>query len=377
MDVELFCKILGKHNIGSFFTGVPDSQLSALCNYLYDSFGISKKHIIAANEGNCIALGAGYYLSTGKIPAIYMQNSGIGNALNPLASLSHEDVYGIPNLLIIGWRGEPGVHDEPQHVHQGKITLKLLEDLEIPYFILDDATNEHELDSFLTNADLQFTTGKSVAIVVRKKGLQYDVKTDYSNGCELTREQAIEKIIEFTGTDIIISTTGKASRELFELREKRNNDHTHDFLTVGSMGHCSSIAMGIALNKPDKKVWCIDGDGAMLMHMGALAVIGNVSPQNMIHIVLNNNSHESVGGMPTVSNTVNICEVAQACGYKATYQSDTLQSLEDNLAKITKSKGPILLEIKCANTSRSNLGRPTTTTWENKKSFMKFLEEGC
>ena len=249
MRVETLCDILN----ADFYTGVPDSQLQALCNYLCDEYGISDRHIIAANEGNCTALAAGHFMATGNVPVVYMQNSGIGNIINPCASLLNDKVYGIPCIFVVGWRGEPGVHDEPQHVFQGEVTMKLLEDMDIATFVLTKETEEEELRQAVTDFHTRFSAGKSAAIVVKKGALEYKQKTPYSNPYTLNREEVIRKITTVTGTDPVICTTGKPGRELFEIREADGAHHEYDFLTVGSMGHCSSIALEIALSKPEKK----------------------------------------------------------------------------------------------------------------------------
>ena len=302
MKVDALIKLLD----ADFFAGVPDSQLKALCNYLIETYGTDgKHHIIAANEGNCTAIAAGYHLATRKTPVVYMQNSGEGNIINPVASLMNDKVYGIPCIFIIGWRGEPGIHDEPQHIYQGQVTLKLLEDMDIEYFVISKETTEDEVETVMAHYRDLLSKGKQVAFVVKKGGLEYDGKPKYKNDNEMIRETIINHIIDVTGDDPIVSTTGKTSRELFELREARNEIHGHDFLTVGSMGHSSSIAFGIALQRPDKKIWIIDGDGALLMHMGSAALIGAYAPDNLVHIVINNGAHESVGGQPTVSSKLN------------------------------------------------------------------------
>ena len=275
MKAEAFARVLG----ADFYTGVPDSQLKALCNYLMATWGIDPKHhIIAANEGNCAALAAGYHLATGKVPVVYMQNSGEGNIINPAASLLNEKVYAIPVIFVVGWRGEPGIHDEPQHIYQGEVTVKLLDVMGIPSFILSKETSEEELSAAMEAFRPLLAEGRDVAIVVRKGALSFDGKVDYANHETMLREQIIRHVLAVSGTDPIVSTTGKASRELFELREARGEGHGLDFLTVGSMGHSSSIALGVALQKPGTRVWCVDGDGAALMHMGAMAVIGANAP---------------------------------------------------------------------------------------------------
>lgn len=370
MNVEYFTKTL---DVG-FYTGVPDSQLKALCGYLADTLGISQKHIIAANEGNCTALAAGYYLATGKIPLVYMQNSGIGNVVNPVVSLLNEHIYGIPCVFVVGWRGEPGVHDEPQHIFQGEISEKLLTDIGIYTFIIDKAESEEFFQKNLQEAKKLLEKGKSVAFLVRKDGLSCDKKTKFKNSYKIMRESAIERLAQISGEDIIVSTTGKISRELYEIRDRKGQSHKYDFLTVGSMGHSSSIALGIALNKPHTKVWCLDGDGAALMHMGAMAVIGNNSPCNFVHVVLNNEAHETVGGMPTVASTVDFVAVAKACGYKSAVSVDEPEKLDVVLKGAKEKKELCFIEIKCAISSRSDLGRPTMAPGEIKEKFMQYLK---
>ena len=254
-----------------FFTGVPDSQLRALCDALMNRYGIDPEHhVIAANEGNCTALAAGVHLATGTVPVVYMQNSGEGNIINPVASLLNDKVYAIPMLFIIGWRGEPGVHDEPQHIYQGEVTVRLLDDMDIKSFVIDKDTTAEQLRDVMKEFRTVFAEGKQAAFVVRKGALTCDEKVEYRNDHAMTREEIIGHIVEATGSDPIVSTTGKASRELFEIREARGDGHGYDFLTVGSMGHASSIALGVAIKSPERRVWCIDGDGAALMHMGAM-----------------------------------------------------------------------------------------------------------
>ena len=370
MQVKNFVDILG----ADFYTGVPDSQLKQLCDYLMNTYGIDNKHhIIAANEGNCTAIAAGYHLATGKIPVVYMQNSGEGNIINPVASLLNDNVYAIPTIFVIGWRGEPGVKDEPQHVYQGKVTVKLLDDMDIQSFILDKETTEDELKSALEKFQPQLATGKSVAFVIRKGALSYDEKVTYKNAYTMSREEIIQHITKVSGEDPIVSTTGKASRELFETRVANNQGHQYDFLTVGSMGHSSSIALGIALQQPERKIWCIDGDGAALMHLGAMAVIGANRPKNLVHIVINNEAHETVGGMPTVASQIDIIGIAKSCGYPKAVSVNSFERLDEELVKCKNSSELCLLEVKCSIGARADLGRPTTTALENKIAFMEYL----
>lgn len=374
MHILNFISKLHTENI-SFFTGVPDSQLQPLCNYLMNTYGISDRHIIAANEGNAAAIAAGYHLATGKVPCVYMQNSGLGNIINPAASLLHPKVYGIPCVFIIGWRGEPGVKDEPQHVFQGKVTLELLEVMDIAAMVIDGETTVTELETHMHEFGKQLAQGKSVAFVIKKGGLVYEEMASYRNEYTMLREEIIRHIMAESDEDIIVSTTGKTSRELFEIREQKGQSHQYDFLTVGSMGHSSSIALGIAINKPERKVWCIDGDGAVLMHMGAMAIIGAHAPTNLIHLVINNGSHETVGGMPTVAGQIDLVQIAKGCGYPEACSVNNFYELDEMLRKAKKTKRLMFIEIKSAIGARGDLGRPTTTARENKEQFMKYLRE--
>ena len=370
MKVEKLVELIG----ADFYTGVPDSQLKALCNYLMHTYGIDPKHhVIAANEGNCTALAAGYHLATGKVPVVYMQNSGEGNIINPVASLLNDKVYAIPMVFIVGWRGEPGVHDEPQHIYQGEVTLKLLEDMDIRTFVIGKETTDAEAEAAMAAFREVLSEGKDVAFVIRKGALSYDEKVKYKNAYTMLREEIIRHIVAASGEDPIVSTTGKASRELFEIREANGQSHKYDFLTVGSMGHSSSIALGVALQKPEQKIWCIDGDGAVLMHMGAMAVIGANKPENMVHVVINNNAHETVGGMPTVAGEADLTAAAKACGYPYAVCVDSFEALDAALAEAKARKGLSLIEVKCAIGARDDLGRPTTTALENKNNFVAYL----
>lgn len=370
MKVEKFIKILG----ADFYTGVPDSYLKELSNYLMNVYKIDPcHHIIAANEGNCVALAAGYYLATQKVPVVYMQNSGEGNMINPVVSLLNEKVYAIPIIFIIGWRGKPGVPDEPQHIHQGEITIKLLEDMGIQSFVIDKWTSDEEADLAMRDFRNVLANGKDVAFVICKDALVYDKHVEYKNTNIMIREDVIRHIVKYSGEDPIVSTTGKISRELYEIRNSNRQTHKFDFLTVGSMGHSSSIAFGVAANKPSAKIWCIDGDGSVLMHMGAMAVVGANAPKNMIHIIINNGAHESVGGMPTVANRIDFVAIAKACGYPNAVCVDSFEDLDRELNRAKCSNELSLIEVKCSIGARHDLGRPTTTTLENKQNFMRYL----
>jgi len=371
MKVESFVNIIG----AEFYTGVPDSQLKALCNYLMNTYGLDPKHhVIASNEGNCTALAAGYHLATGKIPVVYMQNSGEGNIINPVASLLNDKVYAIPVIFVVGWRGEPGFHDEPQHIYQGEVTLKLLEDMGIKTFVVSKETTEDELKAVMAGFMDILVTGKNVAFVVRKGSIHYDCEMEYKNRSIMVREEIIRHIVKATEEEPIISTTGNTSRELFEIRVANGQSHKYDFLTIGSMGHSSSIALGIAINKPNTKVWCLDGDGAVLMHMGSMAVIGSIRPKNMVHIVINNGAHETVGGMPTVALSIDIAAIAKACGYPYAICVDSCEDFDVELETAKKRDELSLIEVKCSIGVREDLGRPTTTSFENKQKFMEYLK---
>lgn len=373
VSAQNYFELLNNSEI-EFFTGVPDSSLKNFTSFITDNIS-QEKNIIAANEGACIGLASGYHLATGKVPFVYMQNSGIGNAVNPLLSLADDKVYQIPMIIMIGWRGEPGIKDEPQHIKQGEVTLSLLETMEIPYIILD---SDEAIALEQTNNLISETRRKSIphVIVVRpsvfeKYKLQTEISTDYT----MSREDALKIVVDsLDDNDIVVSTTGKLSRELFEYREELNQTHEKDFLTVGSMGHSSAIALGIALQKKDRKVFCLDGDGSVLMHTGTLATIGTLSPNNFFHILFNNGAHESVGGQPTVGFDVDFTEVAKGYQYKNVRSVDSKEELSNVIGQIRNTQGPFLLEIKVGINSRENLGRPTISPVDNKKNFTENLK---
>lgn len=374
METSYFVSALEQSGI-DFFTGVPDSLLSAFCNEIVSRYGIGGgRHIVAHNEGGGVALASGYYLATGKIPCVYMQNSGIGNALNPVASLTHPKVYAIPMLFVVGWRGEPGTKDEPQHVFQGEVTLELLADMDVEYVIIGESTTYEQLHTALSRFKELFEQGKSAAFVIRKNAFS-DRDHAYTNAYALNREHAVEIVAKAAGNDPVVSTTGKISRELFEIRQKLGCGHEKDFLTVGSMGHSAMIALGIALQQPYRRVWCLDGDGAVLMHMGSLGIVASEAPGNFIHVVFNNAAHETVGGMPTAAGAMDLAAIALACGYSRAFKAEDPQALQEVLEENKKLCGPVFIEIYVALGSRSDLGRPTVESRENKNAFMRFLTE--
>ena len=350
--------------------GVPDSTLKQFCDglQLYEGHF---RHYVTANEGAAIGLAVGTYLASGKPACIYMQNSGIGNAVNPIASLANGDVYGIPMLLIVGWRGEPGVKDEPQHVFQGKITCRLFETMEIPYAVVDAGTTEEEMSAILQEAKTHLNANRQFAIIVKKGTFEADKKFAWENGNVLVREQVLGRLLEMTPKDAcIVSTTGKISRELYEQSNRLFGSHDSIFMTVGGMGHASMIAFGIAQEKPEKKVICIDGDGAVLMHMGALAFIASHAPENYVHIVLNNQAHESVGAMPTDCGQTDFAALARAAGYAHAERISDEAGLTRVQEGLTQGKGPIFYEIMVSLDSRADLSRPAETARENRDGFM-------
>ncbi len=369
---ERFIETLNQNGV-TFFTGVPDSLLKEFC------LGLSSlpaaQHVTAANEGAAVALATGHYLATGDPALVYLQNSGLGNAVNPLVSLADPAVYGIPMLLMIGWRGEPNVVDEPQHTRQGAITPTLLDTLGIPYRVLpqeDDSVAHKAVEHMLSIAREE---RRPTALLVRK-GTFFMCETahDRKDAASMTREEALKKVIEFVGTEHVVATTGMLSRELFELREQYNGSHERDFLTVGSMGHASSIALGIALARPGNPVWCLDGDGAVLMHLGSLATIGKNAPKNFRHVVFNNQAHDSVGGHLTAADGADFVAIAKAVGYPTALFAANQKELMDALVVIKHSMGPSFLEIRIRRGARDGLGRPTKTPRESADAFRMSFE---
>jgi phosphonopyruvate decarboxylase len=368
-----FVDSLVAHDV-DFYTGVPDSLLKPVCFYLADHAG--DKHVVAANEGGAVALACGYHLATGKVPLVYLQNSGQGNTINPLLSLADRDVYSIPLLLLIGWRGEPGTKDEPQHVKQGKVTVSLLDAMDIPHRVLppEPEAAQRCVVELLTIAAAE---SRPVALMVRNDTFEpYEPTVQGASDFEMTREEAVEAVVAALGeTDAIVSTTGKLSRELYECRDRagQGQGHQREFLTVGSMGHASQIAMGIALARPDRQVYCLDGDGAMLMHMGGAAIVGAAGVGNFKHVIFNNGVHDSVGGMPSAGLQVSFTEIVKACGYTEAWRVERREDLVETVRRLRSAEGPAMLEIMVQKGARADLGRPKTSPIENKKAFTAFL----
>ncbi len=361
-----------KNNSIDFFSGVPDSLLKDFCAYLTDNT-TSKEHIITANEGAAVAFASGYHLATNKVPLIYLQNSGLGNTINPLLSLADPEVYSIPMIVMVGWRGEPGIQDEPQHRKQGRVQNSILDAIEMPYFKLNNGVNDVSEFVSKTVAKAKEINGPVAIVVSKNTFAPYKLLDDKVSEYALTREEAISFVLDkLSSDDIVVSTTGKPSREVYEYRVHNKEGHQNDFLTVGSMGHSSQIALGVAMNS-NRNVFCLDGDGSVIMHMGSLGVIGANAPDNFKHIILNNGAHDSVGGQPTIAFDISIPSIAKACGYNQVFTSSSKDELSNRFQEFLNAKGPSLLEIKVKKGARKDLGRPKSTPAENKKELMKLL----
>jgi phosphonopyruvate decarboxylase len=353
----------------TYFTGVPDSGLKQLCAYLADEVDASR-HVIAGNEGSCVALAIGHYLATGEIAAVYMQNSGLGNAVNPIASLADVHVYGIPMLILVGWRGEPGTDDAPQHAHTGNTTRPLLDVLGIEHEILptEEPAACQAVARMLARAR---KNNAPVALVLHNKTFfDHSARRCREELSQLTREAAIAGVVDsLESSAIVVATTGMASRELCEVRAARGQAQ-RDFLCVGGMGHASLIALGMATAGHDRSIYCLDGDGALIMHMGALATIGEAAPRNYKHVVLNNAAHDSVGGQPTAGSSVDFCAIARACGYRWTACVSRATELGAAARTFASETGPAMLELRLCRGARANLGRPTMPLTEIKAAVM-------
>ena len=355
-----------------FFSGVPDSLLKNFCSYLDDNTD-DDNHVISANEGSAVAISIGYHLATSKVPLVYMQNSGLGNAINPLLSLADEKVYSIPMILMIGWRGEPGIKDEPQHIKQGLVTRSMLESMEIKTILIDK--NSH-IETIIEACNLAKNELRPVALLVKKNTFS---KYQSNNSNKLKQFPLRERIINIIAAEAekysysIVSTTGVTSRELFEYRSQNLLDHSNDFLTVGGMGHASQIALGLAMfNK--KNILCLDGDGAFLMHMGAAAEIGVRGLKNFKHILINNECHDSVGGQPTRSGCIDLSQVASSLGYRVFKSCNSIKELENCIEDFLICNECSFMEIKSSPGFRKDLGRPTSSPKENKICFMESLQ---
>lgn len=353
-----------------YYAGVPDSLLADFCAYV-DDHGAADKHTITANEGNAVGMATGYHMATGKAAVVYLQNSGLGNIINPITSIADKEVYSVPMLLIVGWRGEPDVKDEPQHIKQGRITAEQLELLEIPYQVVDKDCDPEAL-SIWAKEQLELTNAPVAFLVKKGAFARYKSQRKPTLNSSLEREAALNALLPLMGDACVVSTTGKTSREVFELRAQKNEPQ-RDFIAVGGMGHTLSIALGVAMGQPNKQVVCLDGDGSLLMHLGALPIVGSIAPANLVHVLLNNAAHESVGGQPTVADTTDFKAIALASGYNAYAVASNLEELTTSWQTLAKQQGPVMLEVRITTGSRDDLGRPTSTPLENKQAFMDWV----
>ena len=354
--------------------GVPDSTLKQFCDAVQLDNGKVFRHYVTANEGAAVGLATGEYLAAKRPCLIYLQNSGLGNIINPLASIANPEVYGIPILFMVGWRGEPGKRDEPQHIYQGKITCELLDVMDVPYSIIDENTTETQLKEIFSSARDILGQGRQYAVIVKKGTFEKENSFTWNNGYTLVREQALKLILETVYNDsYIISTTGKISRELYEQSDVLYGSHDRIFMAVGGMGHASMIAYGMAQADSSKRIVCVDGDGAVMMHMGSLAFIAKQAPKNFLHIVINNAAHESVGSIPTGFSGKNYTQIAAACGYFNTITVTNEKELMKAILEAKENKNLMMIECMVSLKSRADLGRPKESAWENKTHFMESL----
>lgn len=342
-----------------FFTGVPDTLLKGFGSAIAEA-SVPENHLVAANEGTATAIAAGHYLATGQPALVYMQNAGLGNAVNPIVSLASPEVYGIPMILLVGWRGEPGGVDAPQHVHQGRITPDFLSLLDIPTFLLDSEASLSVIDEAVSTAMDRMCP---VAVLVRSQTIapqDADALLSDDSWSEMTRRDALRVILDHIDDEtVVVSTTGYISRELASIRSDMGDQGRLDFMSVGSMGHASSIALGIAVARSGRLVICLDGDGSMVMHMGALASIGAAAPANLGHIVLNNRVHESVGGQASSLAHANVTAVADACGYSGSSVARTSAELASSVGQRVLGPGPWMIEARIRRGSTESSERPT------------------
>lgn len=358
-----------------FFTGLPDSLLTDLIQCISEKHD-PRKYVIGANEGTSMGLATGWHLATKKYPVLIMQNSGLGNIVNPFLSLVDPRVYKIPMLLLLAWRGEPGKKDEPQHKVQGEVMTSLLSDLGITYEVLPDFEEGSASALDLAKSHLQ-NKGSPFAFLIRRSTfLPYKRKEDVPSKYELSREEALDFLVDHIGKfDAIISGAGLTSRELLEFRDSRGPVLGQDFYCLGAKGHASSIAMGVALAKPSKMVYILDGDGSFFMHMGAAPQIGARKLSNLRHIIFNNHVHESAGGMPSAGDCIDFVKLAQGSGYTYAGSASTKQEIKQHLDNMKNLNGSGLLEIKIRSFTRKDLKQLRVDPKDNKDQFMKFLDQ--
>ena len=366
-----YLRVLGDSGV-TFFTGVPDSLLKEFCACVTVTLK-PEDHLISANEGAAVGLAIGHYIGTGSLPLVYLQNSGLGNVVNPLLSLASPEVYGTPMLLMLGWRGEPGKKDEPQHVHQGRVMAKMLEDMDLPFVVLSEDMVEAEVQTKAAAQQARDINGP-VALVVKKNTFDKYAAPEVEADLPLGREEAIIAAAEtLEDNAAVICTTGMPSRELFEFRARNEAGHDRDFLTVGGMGHASQIALGLAMSQPARPIYCFDGDGAVLMHMGSMAITGQSNAKNLIHLVFNNGVHGSVGGQPTVGFNIDMPKIAIACGYASAQRVTNKKGLHSAITMARATDGVSFIEVQVRPGNRADIGRPTSTLEQNKVAMMKFL----
>jgi phosphonopyruvate decarboxylase len=350
----------------SFFTGVPDSLLKGLITAIERSE--KETHFIAANEGAALGLAAGYHLATGGLPVVYLQNSGLGNLINPLTSLTDKAMYGIPALLIVGWRGEPGVEDEPQHKVMGEITPSLLHQLHVPFIVIKKGDDHEWRESLVEAIEVCQKEKRPVALLV-ESGVFPEDELGINNEYELTAAEVVEAVYnKLKPDDIVICTTGKIGRTFYQLNSEQNKISRY-FLSVGSMGHALSIATGLALYRRER-VFVLDGDGALLMHMGALTLPATLRLNNLHYILINNGAHQSVGAQPTLGFQVDFAAIAKGCGFQAPL---TVHRKESLLSSMERLQDTYFLEVRVNTQTGESLPRPSTTPKEAKEAFMTAL----
>lgn len=360
-----------------FITGVPDTLLNDFC-LMVSSQWPKSNHVIAANEGNSVGLAVGYHLSTGSIPLIYMQNSGIGNTVNPLISLAHESVYSIPMVILAGWRGEPNRKDHPQHTKQGELTPVLFDDMDIPYRVLEDNTDQ-VVESFKWAIETARAKNAPVALIAVKNVLERGEKDDFlTNPNQPSREDAISSLIDaFPENTIFVASTGRATRELYEIRNLKGMSHQNDFLNVGAMGHTSSIAQGIAAGNKERLIVCLDGDASAIMHLGALTTSSIMDLSNFVHVVLNNGAHESVGGQPSAGNKIDLNSIAKNCGYETAPRAvENLHEIPNVVKALVPNTRPVFIEVKIRKGMRRDLPPLVIEPSKQKNLLMNELREG-
>lgn len=358
-----------------FFTGVPDSLLNDFCLYMTNNIPDSR-HVMAANEGNAIGIAAGSYMATGNIPLVYMQNSGIGNATNPLLSLTHNCVYGIPMILVIGWRGDPSINDHAQHKKQGELTPVLMKDMDIPYEILDN--DDTVIEKFTWAVTKAKEISSPVALIAKKAILtQKEKKQQYPESILMNREEAISAVIDVFGEDAIyLGTTGRATREVHEQLKMHGIGEGHEWQNVGSMGHVSSVGLGLALACPDKKIVVFDGDAAAVMHMGALATNCRYKASNLIHIVLNNGVNESVGGQQSAGQLIDLTGVAKSCGYRNIgHAVENKEELQQVMRTLPGDDMPAFVDVHVRQGIRPDMPKLNIDHKAQKEALMKYIME--